>query len=189
METTRSIAVYSQSSASMRHASWPEESDQFILNWRIFAVPLCSKLTRIGEVEVASVPDVLRRAPWKHPGENPRLLSILPSCRSRHSSLSPSTAVHLRSRAHRSKLRGPKSGGACTIVLALLFRSWSTNSFHSIRLKSSNLKTICEFLSWWRHGLPRHPVWPGQMPMWQLTRHRSYWSVSVGKLSLGTKVL
>jgi hypothetical protein len=37
------------------------------------------------------------------------------------------------------------------------------------------------------HQLPHHPVWPGQMPMWQLTRLWSHWSVTVGKLSLGTK--
>jgi hypothetical protein len=55
METTQSIAVYSQSFASMHDASWPEESDQFILNCRRQAVPFClwPKLA----VKVAVTPD------------------------------------------------------------------------------------------------------------------------------------
>jgi hypothetical protein len=171
----------------MHDASWPEELDQFVLNRWIFAVSLCSRLAGIGEVEVASVHDSLRQAPGKHPGEISCTSSILLRHTGCRSSPSSSTAVHRCSRAHRSKLRWPKNSGACTIVLALLFRSWSTKSLHPIRFKSLTLQTICELLSWWRHGLPRHLVWPGQMLEWQLTRLRSHWSVSVGKFSLGTK--
>jgi hypothetical protein len=40
---------------------------------------------------------------------------------------------------------------------------------HPIRFKSSNLKTICEFLRCWCHGLPRQLFWLGQLPKWQLT--------------------
>jgi hypothetical protein len=153
----------------MPRVSWRVESRRKGLNQWIFAVSLCSKLAKIGEAEVTSVCDSPRRQPWKHPGENPSLLRILPSCRSRRSSPSPLTTVHRRSRAHQSKFRWPKSSGACTIMLALLFRSWSTNSFHSIRIKSLKLKTICEFLECWCLGLPHQLFWLGQLPKWQLT--------------------
>jgi hypothetical protein len=83
------------------------------------------------------------------------------SCSSLHSSPSSSTDVHHHSRAHRSKLRWPKSSGACTIVLALPLRSWINNSYHSIQCRSSDLKIPYEFLRSWRHGLPHHPLWPG----------------------------
>jgi hypothetical protein len=169
------------------YATLLKESLWSLFNRWIFAVPLCSKLVGIDDVGVNSGCDSLRRLPRKHPGELVHLWASSFDLGIIYSSLSPSTAVHRRSRAHRSKIRWPKSGGACTVVIILLFRNWCTKPFHSIRLKSSNLKIICEFLSWWHHGLPHHPVWPGQMLMWQLTRLRSHWSVSVGKFSLGTK--
>jgi hypothetical protein len=75
------------------------------LNHGQSAISLYINLAGIGKDGVISVPNFLRRSPWKHPGENPRLLSISSRCRSHYSSLSPSTAVHCRSRAHQSKLR------------------------------------------------------------------------------------
>jgi hypothetical protein len=109
------------------------------------------------------------------------------SCSSRHSSPSPSTAVHRRSRAHRSKLWWPKSSGSCTIVLALPLWSWINNSYQSIRRRSSDLKITCEFLRRWRHGLPRHPVWPGLCLGGRWPGQEPHQSVILASVCVGTK--